>query len=571
MADHTTSLIEATDGISPCDMTGSKPMAGTFWTGLPGLDDVILPGGSSLRSLNVIGGAPGTGKTVLALQMLFANATPENRALYFTTVSEPTIKFLGFLQDFEFYDPEKMFQSIVVRDIGEAIQSQPLQQVIETIKQAITEEKARIVVIDSFKAISDVVPQVDQLRVFAYNLAVNLASSMCTAFLVGEYLPADVSTVPIFAVADGILFLSFESEGLTRQRYLEWHKVRGRPFCPGFHPFTITAGGITAYPRIRTPERFEKYVVPTGHLSTGLPRLDELLAGGVPEGSATLVAGGTGVGKTLLGLHFITEGCARGEPGVIVTFQENPSQLRRLAAGFGWDLAALEDAGLLELIYSSPVEIQPDIHAARVKAAVRRAKAHRVLIDSLRDLEIAARNRTRYRDYVYSLVDDFKHEGVTLLLTHEVTELFGAFRMSEEGISIIVDNVILLRYVEMGGRIARAISVLKVRGSPHGKEISRFEITEQGMEVGAPIRAAGGVLTGAPMLSGDCLLQHISPRVRYVVETLRVSAGTMTISLLQEATGLPAALLESILQDLKQQGLVLQSDEPGGPHFRAAI
>jgi circadian clock protein KaiC len=143
--------------------------------------------------------------------------------------------------------------------------------------------------------------------------------------------------------------------------------------------------------------------------------------------------------------------------------------------------------------------------------------------------------------------------------------------MSEEGISIIVDNVILLRYVEMGGRIARAISVLKVRGSPHGKEISRFEITEQGMEVGAPIRAAGGVLTGAPMLSGDCLLQHISPRVRYVVETLRVSAGTMTISLLQEATGLPAALLESILQDLKQQGLVLQSDEPGGPHFRAAI
>ena len=551
-------------------MNNIKPMAGTFWTGLPALDEAILPGGIPLRSLNVIGGAPGTGKTVLALQMLFANATPENRALYFTTISEPTVKFLGFLQDFDFYDPEKMFRSIVVRDIGDAIQSQPLPQVIETIKQAIAQENARIVVIDSFKAISDVVPQVDQLRVFAYNLAVNLVSSMCTAFLVGEYMPQDVSSVPIFAVADGILFLSFESEGLTRQRYLEWHKVRGRPFFPGLHPFTIDGGGITAYPRIRTPERFERYEVPTGQLSTGLRRLDELLSGGIPKGSATLVAGGTGVGKTLLGLHFITEGCARGENAVIVTFQENPSQMRRLAAGFGWDLAALEADGRLELIYSSPVEIQPDIHAARVKEAVDRMGACRVLIDSLKDLEITATSKARYRDYVYSLVDDFKHDGVTLMLTHELTELFGAFRMSEEGISIIVDNAILMRYVEMGGRIARAISVLKVRGSPHGKEISRFEITDHGMDVGTPIRAASGVLTGAPVLTGECLLQHLSPRVRYVVETLRVG-GSCTVTVLEEATGVSAATLESILQDLMQQGLVLRSDETEEPHFQAVI
>ena len=98
----------------------NKPMAGTFWTGLPGMDDVILPGGSPLRSLNVIGGAPGTGKTVLALQMLFANATPENRALYFTTVSEPTVKFLGFLQDFDFYEIHEAFAAQVLAN-GKAL------------------------------------------------------------------------------------------------------------------------------------------------------------------------------------------------------------------------------------------------------------------------------------------------------------------------------------------------------------------------------------------------------------------------------------------------------------------
>jgi circadian clock protein KaiC len=168
------------------------------------------------------------------------------------------------------------------------------------------------------------------------------------------------------------------------------------------------------------------------------------------------------------------------------------------------------------------------------------------------------------------LVDDFKHDGVTLILTHELTELVGAFRMSEQGISIIVHNAILMRYVQVGGRIARAISVLKVRGSPHGKEISRFEITEHGMEVGAPIRAASGVLTGASMLTGECLLQHLSPRVRYVVETLR-ARGSSTIALRQEATGLPKATLESRLRYLKQQGLVIEFSEAGVSHYRAAI
>lgn len=551
-------------------MNGKRPTTETFWTGLAGMDVSILPNGCPVRSLNVIGGAPGTGKTVLALQMLFANATPENRALYFTTISEPTVKFLGFLQDFDFYDPDKMFKSIVVRDIGDAIQNQPLPQVIDTINRAIEAEQARIVVIDSFKAISDVVPEVDKLRIFAYNLAVQLVSSMCTAFLVGEYLPEDVSTVPVFAVADGILFLTFQTMGPCRQRYLEWHKVRGRPFVPGLHPFTITSSGVTAYPRMRTPDSFEEYAVPSGQVSTGLDRLDELLTGGLPNGSATMLAGGAGTGKTLLGLHFILKGCDEGEPGVIVTFQENPSQLRRLAAGFGWDLASLEAQGRLKLVYSSPVEIQPDILANRLQAAVKRSGARRVLIDSLRDLEIATQNPTRYRDYVYSLVNDFKREGVTVLLTHEITELFGSFSLSEEGLSFISDNVILLRYVEMGGEISRAISVLKVRGSAHAKAILRYEINARGFVIGEPIRAATGVMTGLPVLASEGLLRHHSPQERYVVEMLS-GLGTAPLQEIEARTGLSASVLTEMLDELRQQGLIVRFDKAGVTHYRAAI
>ncbi|MCB0136697.1 MAG: hypothetical protein KDD75_16450, partial [Caldilineaceae bacterium] len=177
-------------------MMSEKQTAEVFRTGLSAIDTAIIPEGIPLRSLNVIGGEPGTGKTLLALQMLFANASPTNRAIYFTTISEPSVKFLSYLQNFDFYDPDKMFSSIVVRDIGDDIQTKPLEEVIRTINEVIDEENARIVVIDSFKAISDIVPQADELRIFAYNLAVNLVSSMCTAFLVGEYTPKDTAEVP---------------------------------------------------------------------------------------------------------------------------------------------------------------------------------------------------------------------------------------------------------------------------------------------------------------------------------------------------------------------------------------
>jgi len=479
-------------------MAKIKPTAGTFWMGLPALDQVIIPDGIPLRSLNVIGGAPGTGKTILALQMLFANARPDYRAIYFTTISEPRVKFLAYLQDFDFYDPKKMFSSILVRDIGEAIQTQPLAQVIQTINQAIAEENARLVVVDSFKAISDIVASTEQLRIFAYNLAVNLVSSMCTAFLVGEYSPDDMAEVPIFAIADGIIFLSFEEQGLNRVRFLDVHKIRGRGFFVGRHPFTISPAGLSIYPRITTPVMPSAYEVGREKLSAGVAGLDEMLKGGSPHSSITLIAGGAGVGKTLLALHFAVNGTERQEPCVFVSFQETPSHLASLARGFGWDLADLEAQGLLKVLYTSPVELIVERHTAHIKETILELGARRVVVDGLKDIEMATPDKVRFKDYTYSLANFFRAQGITALLTNEIAELFGTVTLSEHGVGFIADSIILLRYVELASRITRAISVLKVRGSDHDKSLREYHITSAGIEVMEPFEGVQGIVTGTP-------------------------------------------------------------------------
>jgi circadian clock protein KaiC len=333
-------------------------------------------------------------------------------------------------------------------------------------------------------------------------------------------------------------------------------------YATGDHPLTISPEGMKVYPRIRTPDTFTEYSMINDRVSTGVARLDEMLEGGLPRGTATMIAGAAGTGKTLLGLHFITTGAGQNEPGVIVTFQENPVQLREIARSFGWDLEAMEQQGLLVHLYQSPVEIQPDIHTDRVKESVKRVQARRVLIDSLRDLEIATPDKVRYRDYVYSLVEDFKLQGITTIITNEIAQLFGEFQLSDHGISFIADNVILLRYVELEGRVTRALNVLKVRGSSHSKTIWEFAINNDGVTIGQPIEAITGVLTGAPVVSELASQSGISPMARYVLATLR-NIGSANLEDLQAHTALQPEYLAHEVNVLQQQGLIIVSGVDG--------
>jgi circadian clock protein KaiC len=350
---------------------------GKLPTSIPGLDG-ILSGGIPELSINIITGPPGAGKTIFTQQILYSNATPDRKALYLVTLSEPSVKLLHYLQRFNFFDSEKVNTAVTYLDIGEVIREKGLEDAIAIIIKHVQEHKPALVAIDSFKAIHDMAKDPVEVRKFGYDLSVRLTTWGVTAFLIGEYTQDEIEKEPIFAIADGIIRLHNHPQGLHYQRYIDVLKLRGEDYFTGLHPFNISDKGLTVYPRIKSLDQPGEIDLYAQKASTGVPELDAMLEGGLPRGSATMVAGGAGTGKTLLGLHLITAGVAQGEPGVIVTFQENPRQLREIARSFGWDLAEMERQGLLVHLYSSPVEIQPDIHAAHVREIVQRIGAKRV-------------------------------------------------------------------------------------------------------------------------------------------------------------------------------------------------
>jgi len=477
--------------------------AGRLATGVPHLDG-ILNGGIPLYSVNVVSGAPGTGKSILCQQIAFHNASPSSKVLYLSTLSEPLEKLVRYQQEFAFFDKGKLDRTVIYGDIGETILQEGASKTIEALLTRLRETgNIKVVVIDSFKALSESVSTVKEGRALAYNLALQLSKIPCTSFLVGEYTTREMEEEPIFAIADGIFELTNQPRGVGTVRQFRALKLRGGDYAAGLHSFDIDGDGIKLHPRLRAPSVLSDPPDIREKVQTGIEGVDEIFGGGIPGASATLVAGGTGTGKTLLALHFIVQGISEGVPAVLATMQEIPAQLYRIASGFGWDLKEFERQGLLRLLYIPPVELNVDRFAAELQNAIAEIGARRVVIDSALDLETAAASESRYKDYMYSLVSFFKSQGITSLLTSETPDLFGSVRLSDTGVSVVADNVVLLRYVEINSAITRAISVLKARGSDHDKSLKEYKITDHGMKVLGKFEGQTGIMSGSPVSVGE--------------------------------------------------------------------
>ncbi|MCU0736708.1 MAG: AAA family ATPase [Methylotetracoccus sp.] len=471
-------------------------------TGVPGLD-VILGGGLPEYSFNLIIGPPGSGKTTLAHQIMFALATRELPALYFTVLGEPPLKMLRYQQQYSFFDCDKMNESIRFVNLSDDVATGHFDQVLARIAQEVEAFSPALVFVDSFRSVMLEAQRQPEGAIsrqqFVQQLGILLTGWQATTFLVGEYL-SEGETHPVFTVADGMLLLNQSVHRNSMVRKIQILKMRGQATSPGIHTFRITSAGIVVFPAavviddtgaVAAADRSPRSAA---RLTMGVPRLDDMLGGGLPAGYSLLVAGPSGSGKTILATTFLVEGVRRGEPGVIVAFEQTPSQ--------SWTrtIDEMVRAGQIGLINTRVLDLSIDEIVQHLINLIQKMKASRVVIDSLSGFELAVAPTFRedFRESLFRMVAALAGLGVTVLLTSELEDRYTDLRFSPYGSAFLTDAIIVQRYIEVESRLKRVMAVVKVRASAHSDELRQFEITDKGIVIGDPVLGFEGILGGQP-------------------------------------------------------------------------
>ena len=472
-------------------------------TGVPGLDE-ILCGGLPEYSFNIIAGAPGSGKTTLAHQIMFANASPKTPALYFTVLGEPAIKMLRYQQQFTFFGQAKMDGAIRFVNLSQLVLEDDLGAVLDAIVKEVEACKAHIVVVDSFRTVvRKALNNANELELqgFVQRLALHLTSLQATTFLIGEYVEGELRDNPVFTVADGLFWLYQSVERNSIVRKLQVMKVRGQESVPGLHTFRITDAGLHTFPRtFGLTDNKSDHVKGRRRLSTGVRELDALMDGGIPEGDSLLVAGPSGAGKTVLGIQFIAEGVVRGEPGIVAMFEELPDEFMQRAASFGFDLDKNIKDGSLKLIYLRPLDLSVDETVHEIVNAVKEIGCKRLVIDSLVGFEMALAPdfRTDFRESLYRMIGALTRLGVTIMSTVEVEENFTSMGLSNFTISFLADDILRLRYASINGQLRKVMMVVKMRRSKHSIDMCAYEVSSKGLVIGEPLRGYRALTSGIP-------------------------------------------------------------------------
>lgn len=545
-------------------------------TGVPGLDEV-LGGGLPALSFNLVAGGPGAGKTTLAMQVLFANATPERPGLFITLLGETSLKMLRYQQQFDFFDLTRVGKDIHFLNLSDEALQDGLQGVLSQIIEEVETLQPGFVVVDSFRSLirkHGIDASDQQLDHFVQRLGLQLTTWEITSFLVGEYDEQELRN-PVFTVADGILWLSQAVDRNSVVRKLQVVKMRGRAMMPGLHTMRITEHGVQVFPRIPDVTR-DVRDRGSHRISTGIAGLDEMMGGGIPSGDSVVLAGPTGTGKTTFALQFVAEGLRSKEAAVIAVFEEHPKVYLQRAKSIGTDFDTAVQSDRLRILYLRPLDLSVDEALEAIRESVMAIGASRVVVDSISGFEMALAPtfRSDFRESFYRLIGNLTSLGVTIFSTVEVVERNEGLQLTGYQVSFLTDDILSQRYVEIDGELRKVLSVVKMRGSSHTREFRAYEITGNGVLLRESLRGYSAIISGMPVRQPvfyDAAHPGLVPQEVMILEAV-IRIGPETIETIARKVGLDARVIEPILARLLELNYITREGaryrgvaQPRGP------
>ncbi|MBP0590323.1 AAA family ATPase [Paraburkholderia sp. LEh10] len=477
-------------------------------TGVPGLDDVLM-GGLTRGNIFLLEGAPGTGKTTIALCFLMTGAQAGERCLYITlSETEKELRNGAASHGWHLGDNVEIFEVTPPESLLDADHQQSLLyssdlelgETTRLILDAFERVQPARVVLDSLSEIRLLSQSSLRYRRQVLTLKHYFSRHGATVLLLDD-LTADTTDKTVHSVAHGVIKLEelAPDYGAERRR-LKVSKYRGRAIRGGYHDFAIRTGGVSVYPRLVAAEHRSQFA--RCEIRSGVAELDALLGGGVEQGSSTLVLGPAGAGKSTFALQFIRAAFGRGEKAALFVFDEELGLLFDRTRKMDLDLEAMCDTGQLYIEQVDAAELSPGEFAHRVRSSVDNAQAKTVVIDSLNGYQAAMPEENSLVLHIHELLQYLNRRGAATFLTVAQHGLFGDMKAPVD-VTYLADTVVLLRYFEALGRVRRAVSIIKKRTGAHEETIREFRISQSGLIIGAPLDSFHGVLRGVPTFAGD--------------------------------------------------------------------
>jgi len=475
--------------------------------GCPGLDN-ILGGGLPAGRLYLLEGDPGAGKTTLSLQFVAEGVKQGERTLYITLSESSSelnfaarahglqiegVEIVELLPDEDDLRPEQQY---TVFHPAEVELNDRMQRIVKEVRRV----KPDRLVLDALSELRMLAKDPLRYRRQILSLKDFMHDQNCTVLLLDDRTSRDAD-LQLHSIVHGVISMDKTSREYGKaRRQVEILKLRGTPYSEGSHDYSIITGGVVVFPRLVAAD--SRNGGATECVSSGIPELDALTGGGLDRGTATLLIGPAGCGKTTIATHWVVSAAERGETCAVFAFEEGPQTLLNRAAGLGMNLESHIASGRVGLERVDPAEMSPGELVAKVQNYVENKNARVVVFDSLNGYLQSMPGEHFLAIHLHELLAYLNNRGVLTLMILAQAGMIGSQMHSAIDVSYLADNILLLRYFEARGEVRQAISTIKRRAGAHEHTIRELRLGPDRIHVGRPLNDFQGVLTGTPSFLG---------------------------------------------------------------------